>query len=255
VANLRPDGQLANSSNYGASSVDLAAPGTNVVSTVPNGYASYSGTSMAAPHVAGAVALCASLDDSLTARQIRDHIMETAVSTASLASATVTGARLDIGALADACAPPPPTTRTLYVDDLDPTFRRFGPGWRSGATGYDQHHFHVPVRRSTRVRYAAWKPLLPGPGRYRVEAWIPAEHASSRKAAYKVKTPDGWVTRVRNQSRRRGSWVSLGIHELGRRPIVQLADVTGEPVRFDRRLAFDAMRFVPYGVPATAERD
>jgi hypothetical protein len=129
------------------------------------------------------------------------------------------------------------------------------PGWRSGATGYDQHHFHVPVRRSTRVRYAAWKPLLPGPGRYRVEAWIPAEHASSRKAAYKVKTTDGWVTRVRNQSRRRGSWVSLGIHELGRRPIVQLADVTGEPVRFGRRLAFDAVRFVPYGVPATAERD
>ncbi len=58
VAATDRNDQLADFSNFGATSVDLAAPGVDILSTTPaNTYAYYSGTSMAAPHVTGAAAL------------------------------------------------------------------------------------------------------------------------------------------------------------------------------------------------------
>ena len=60
AANLMFDGNLAESSNYGAKSVDIAAPGTYIVSTIADsGYGFMTGTSMSAPMVTGAAAITA----------------------------------------------------------------------------------------------------------------------------------------------------------------------------------------------------
>jgi len=53
VSAIDSSDRFASFSNYGNPPIDFAAPGVGVLSTVPGGYASYSGTSMASPHVCG----------------------------------------------------------------------------------------------------------------------------------------------------------------------------------------------------------
>lgn len=99
VAAIDKLGGLASFSNYGATSVDLGAPGVGVWSTTAyNTYSSYNGTSMATPHVTGAAALYASTHPSATAAQIKNAILGSVVPTPSLTGKTVTGGRLDANA-------------------------------------------------------------------------------------------------------------------------------------------------------------
>jgi len=68
--------ELASFSNYGVTSVDVAAPGTDILSTSFQGDYSYmAGTSMAAPHVAGAAALLKGYRPELTSLEIKDIIL------------------------------------------------------------------------------------------------------------------------------------------------------------------------------------
>ncbi|MGY8770866.1 MAG: S8 family serine peptidase, partial [Pirellulales bacterium] len=76
VAATDHNDQLASFSNYGATSVDLAAPGVDILSTVPGGgYASYSGTSMATPHVSGVIALAYAVNNSVSMDQVKKAIL------------------------------------------------------------------------------------------------------------------------------------------------------------------------------------
>ncbi|MGH9657341.1 MAG: S8 family peptidase [Bryobacteraceae bacterium] len=99
VAAITSSGAKASFSNYGSTTVDIGAPGSGVYSTTAfNSYSSYSGTSMATPHVTGAAALYAAAHPGATAATIKQMILSTAIPTASLAGKTVTGGRLNVGA-------------------------------------------------------------------------------------------------------------------------------------------------------------
>jgi subtilisin family serine protease len=97
VAAITSSGALTTFSNYGLTTVDLGAPGQGVWSTVAyNSYSSYSGTSMATPHVTGAAALYAATHTGATAAQIKTAILSAATPTASLSGKCVTGGRLNV---------------------------------------------------------------------------------------------------------------------------------------------------------------
>lgn len=98
VAATDSNNNLASWSNYGAKTVALAAPGVNITSTVIGGYASYSGTSMATPHVSGAAALIlsASLCKGLDTAGIKAAILNNVDPVARLAGKVLTGGRLNV---------------------------------------------------------------------------------------------------------------------------------------------------------------
>ncbi len=86
---------LARFSCYGETTVDISAPGVNIVSTVPGGYDSYSGTSMATPHAAGVGLLVATANPGISNEELRSRILEGGDEKPQLAGKVATGARLN----------------------------------------------------------------------------------------------------------------------------------------------------------------
>ena len=155
VASLTSSGGLSSFSNYGQTTVDLAAPGSSIYSTMPGGgYGTLSGTSMATPHVTGAVALYASTHQSATAAEIRAALLASVAPTASLAGKVATGGRLDIGQLMSTTPdtptpepPPPPVPTDLIAGDTTTTESLAAGATRASAVDFagDQDWYRVDL--------------------------------------------------------------------------------------------------------------
>ncbi|RLT43111.1 MAG: hypothetical protein DWI57_04865, partial [Chloroflexi bacterium] len=106
VAATDHEDKYASFSNYGAEWVDLAAPGVDILSTVPtgrcamcdpSGYRAANGTSMASPHVTGAAALIwAEFGSSLTNEQVKQRILSGVESLRDRSKLTITNGRLNV---------------------------------------------------------------------------------------------------------------------------------------------------------------
>ena len=112
VAAVTTDGELWEGSNYGIYSVDIAAPGVNVLSTVPvgptsmfrkyydpSGYKRTEGTSVAAPYVTGLAAQVLAHNPGFNPMQLRGAILDLAETKASLFGKTVRGGKIPAIAL------------------------------------------------------------------------------------------------------------------------------------------------------------
>lgn len=132
VAATDQNDNLTGFSNYGATSVDLAAPGTNILSTYPifKGVFAYeNGTSMSSPHVAGAAGLVYAHSAGSTPTSVRNAILGSVEVQPSLQGKVATGGRLNVfyalgGQPPSAPAPSPtptPASPTPTLPEPDPT--------------------------------------------------------------------------------------------------------------------------------------
>ena len=216
VAASEIDGTLAWFSNYGAVTVDLSAPGVEILSTVPGGYTWMSGTSMATPLVAGAAALALCRNPDLNYAQLKALLMNTVTPVSDLAGKTISGGMLNIqGAIENAMNPPEiplspaPISGSLNVYDRETSSSVLRPGRRfeihyqlsaplSAGTGI----FIKFDRRTCPGRRRIWRTSASVSLRGRLAATIPATYITMiLKSAADGKTIASVKNRIKNLRR------------------------------------------------------
>ncbi len=112
IASTTNKDQKSGFSQWGLTTVDMGAPGSDILSTYPaasvggeSRYAWLSGTSMATPMVSGAAALLAAIDGDITVAEMKDILMNTGDPIDALAGRTVSGKRLNVANAVDEANP------------------------------------------------------------------------------------------------------------------------------------------------------
>ncbi|SMF07131.1 S8 family serine peptidase [Pseudobacteriovorax antillogorgiicola] len=127
--------ELSSFSNYGVTTVPIAAPGGGIYSTVRNNrYSTMSGTSMASPHIAGAIGLMAARNDKLSATELRDILLEAADRIEGLESQIEKGRRLNLA-------------KAIEFADPTPGFRLNSKVSRLKVSAGESIDFEINVRR------------------------------------------------------------------------------------------------------------
>jgi subtilisin family serine protease len=133
---------LTSFSHFGATSVDVGAPGNGILSTTPaNTYSFFSGTSMASPQVAGAAALIWAQNPNLTVQQVKSILLTNGNAVSGLADKTLSGRRINVGnsmqAVLSGDVTPPVTVGSFHINSQNG--RTVNLGWTAsgddGATG------------------------------------------------------------------------------------------------------------------------
>jgi subtilisin family serine protease len=143
VAAVDRNGNRARFSNYGSTTVDVGAPGVDIASTYEgNSYVYMSGTSMAAPHVAGTLALMMSVDSSASTEELINILYQSVEPLDSLQNKTVTGGMINANNALLLMNPVEDTTAPTIVS--------------SSPTNGNQN---VPVNQSIEITYS--EPIEP----------------------------------------------------------------------------------------------
>jgi subtilisin family serine protease len=175
VAATDTTGALASFSNYGAKSVNIAAPGVNILSTLPgNTYGTLSGTSMATPMVTGVLALVWSEHPSWSYTQVINQVLSTVTKESSLAGKVSSGGLLNAAAAVGA---PTSTNASPVILSTNPS----GPTVNSLSTV--QVTFNRPMNPAT---FTPADVTLLGPGGLRIAPLSVTAVAGSNNTSFDI---------------------------------------------------------------------